>query len=131
MYYIYIDGDDIGLGIEKSFMENDEASLSQINKDMNNITQVVADYLVNTGFSILFLGADGIICKGENINITELSAFIKVTSNKFTFSIGVGSNLRKAFLALRYAKSLGKDISVVLVDSEFQVISSEDKIDSI
>ena len=126
MYYVYIDGDDIGLGIERSFMENDEASLSQINKDMNSITKGISDYLVDVGFSILFLGADGVICKGENINITDLSAFIKETSNKFTFSIGVGNNLRNAFLALRYAKAIGKNINVMLIESEFRVIKSED-----
>jgi len=125
MYYVYIDGDDIGLGIERSFMENDEASLTQINQDMNNITKVVADYLVNAGFSMLFLGADGVICKGENINIAELSAFIKKTSTRVTFSIGVGSNLRDAFLALRYAKSIGKDINVILMNNEFQIIKAQ------
>ena len=125
MYYIYIDGDDIGLGIERSFMENDEISLSQLNKDMNSVTRALSDYLADAGFSVLFLGADGVICKGEKINIGELSAFIKETSNRFTFSIGVGENLRNAFLALRYAKAIGKNINVMLIESEFQVIKSE------
>lgn len=131
MYYIYIDGDDIGLGIERSFMENDETSLSLINKDMNNITKAISEYLVNAGFSMLFLGADGVICKGENLNMNELSAFVKRISRKFTFSIGVGSNLQKAFLALRYAKSIGKDANVLLIDSEFEIFGSKVEIDSI
>lgn len=125
MYFVYIDGDDIGLGIERSFMENDEVSLSLINKDMNNITRLVSDFLVNVGFSVLFLGADGIICKGENINIVDLSAFIKKTSHGFTFSIGVGGNLRDAFLALRYAKSIGKDTNVLFMNNVFQIIKSK------
>src|SRR5687767_747743 len=111
MYYIYIDGDDIGLEIEKSFIENDETSLIQINKEMNSVTREMSEYMINAGFSVLFLGADGIICKGESVNIKELSSYIKKFSHQFTFSIGVGNNLRDSFVALRYAKSIGKDRS--------------------
>ena len=121
MIYVYIDGDDIGLEIEKSFMENDEASLKQINEDMNSIAKKMSSYFIDAGFSVLFLGADGIICKGDSINIKELSSYIKEISSKFTFSIGVGNNLRDAFLALRYAKSIGKDVNVLLIDNEFEV----------
>ena len=125
MYYIYIDGDDIGLEIEKSFLDNDEISLGQINKEINSVTKEMSDYMVKAGLSILFLGADGIICKGENINIKELSSYIKEISNKFTFSIGVGNNLRDSFLALRYAKSIGKDVNILFINHVFEIVRSE------
>jgi NAD(P)H-hydrate repair Nnr-like enzyme with NAD(P)H-hydrate epimerase domain len=81
----------------------------------------MSSYFIDTGFSVLFLGADGIICKGESINIKELSSFIKKISNKFTFSTGAGNNLRDAFLALRYAKSIGKDVNVLFLGNEFEI----------
>jgi hypothetical protein len=121
MLYIYIDGDDIGLEIEKCFMENDEASLKQINEEMNSLAKKMSSYFIDIGFSVLFLGADGIICKGESINIKKLSSFIRKISNRFTFSIGAGNNLRDAFLALRYAKSIGKNVNVLLIDNVFEV----------
>jgi hypothetical protein len=35
MQYVYIDGDDIGLKIEKSFMTNDEAELRVVNIEVD------------------------------------------------------------------------------------------------
>lgn len=125
MYYIYIDGDDIGLDIEKSLIENNEESLQQINKEIDSLTQKMSSYLVNAGFSVLFRGADGVICKGENIDISGLTSYIKEISHGFTFSIGAALNLREAFLALRYAKSIGKDRGVVLADNKFTIIQSK------
>lgn len=121
MIYLYLDGDDIGLDIEKSFIENDEVSLKQINQEMNRIANSMSRYFTDADFSILFLGADGIICKGESIDISELVSYVRRISGKYTFSIGAGNNLRDAFLALRYAKSIGKNIDVFLEDGEFKV----------
>jgi hypothetical protein len=122
--YIILDGDDIGLKIEKSIMENDAINLKQINEDIKKIVKILSLYLVNEGFEIIFDGADGIICKGDKINIINLSDFVKKKCLPYTFSIGVGDNLKKSFLALRYAKSISKNVTVVCTekDDEFKVL---------
>jgi hypothetical protein len=116
MIYIILDGDDIGLKIEKSFLENDEISLKQINNDIKEIVEVISLHLVKEGFEIIFSGADGIIGKGNDIHIGRFSEFVKKKCLPYTFSIGLGDNLKSSFLALRYAKSIGKN--VIVVDSK-------------
>lgn len=119
MMYAYIDGDDIGLKIENSFMQNDEVRLKYVNELVKETVNTINLELESKGFTLIFGGADGIICKKEDINIEELLNYLrKVTKEQLTFSIGVGMSLRDAFLALRYAKSSGKNIGA-LYKNEF------------
>lgn len=111
--YAYIDGDDIGLRIENSFMENDEVRLKYVNELVKETVERVSLELKSSSYQIIFGGADGIICKREVINIQELLQFMRKSNKDLTFSIGVGRSLRDAFLALRYAKSSGKDIAAM------------------
>lgn len=112
MMYIILDGDDIGLKIEKSFMENDELTLKKVNEDIKRIVDFISIYLAQEGFEIIFSGADGIICKGNEVNIKNLSNFVKKECLPYTFSIGIGDTLKSSFLALRYAKSISKNVTV-------------------
>lgn len=109
MMYMYIDGDDIGLKIEKSFMDNDEESLKLVNNDIKKITNNISQYLKSLGFQIIFSGADGIICKCAHTDLVDISHYIKKICAPYTFSIGAGNSLRNCFLALRYAKSMNKN----------------------
>lgn len=113
MIYLYIDGDDIGLRIERTFMENDEVMLRQVNEDIQDLVRHISTYLQDIGFTIIFSGADGVICKGEQIDIEKLLHYIRRLSFDYTFSVGAGKTLQDAFLSLRYAKSLGKNVAVV------------------
>jgi len=119
--YTYIDGDNIGLKIEVCFLENNEESLLQINKDVKQIIEQITDYLIIEKQEVIFSGADGIICKGENFDIIGTQAFIRGVSKEITFSIGSGLSLMDSYIALRYAKSLNKNIAVELVQSRFTV----------
>jgi GTP cyclohydrolase III len=121
MKYAYIDGDDIGLKIEKSFMNNDEMSLHQINEDVKSMIERISRYLTEKNYIIIFSGADGIICKNDDINIADIFDFIKCSNSYLEFSIGVGNCLRDSFLALRYAKASGKYIGVVF-DNGFTLV---------
>ena len=111
--YAYIDGDDIGLKIENSFMENDEVSLKYTNELVKETVNKITLKLEANDYTIIFGGADGIICKKEEINTKELLYYLREITNELTFSIGVGMSLRDAFLALRYAKSSGKNIGAI------------------
>lgn len=122
MMYAYIDGDDIGLKIEKSFMDNNEKKLKEVNDEVKKIIDKITNYLIINKLEIIFSGADGIICKGEKLEIKELLIFIRNESKKLTFSIGVGETLCDSFLSLRYAKTNGKNIASFYKNSEFLII---------
>lgn len=119
--YAYIDGDDIGLKIEKSFMENDEFNLGLINNKVKNMVEIITTYLITNRFDIIFSGADGIICKGDTIEASEILDFIRGNVEGITFSLGVGDSLRDSYLALRYAKCNGKNICAIY-NTEFELI---------
>ncbi|MCQ2014615.1 MULTISPECIES: mCpol domain-containing protein [Clostridium] len=121
MMYAYIDGDDIGLRIENSFMNNNEIRLKEINELVKEIIEKITIYLKENNHEIIFSGADGIICKNKNINGDEIIEFIRKNSEEINFSIGVGNSLRDAFLALRYAKSSGKNI-VAIFNNGFNLV---------
>jgi hypothetical protein len=119
--YAYIDGDDIGLKIENSFMNNDEVGLASINNKVKEIVEKITLYLTSNDYKIIFSGADGIICKKENIEIKPILDFIRSNVHYVTFSLGVGNSLRDSYLALRYAKSNGKNIGAIFCN-EFSLI---------
>ena len=119
MDYIYIDGDNIGLTIEISFLNNDEKLLKKINNNVIKSVSVITEYLISKKQEIIFSGADGIIAKGENIILHELLAFIRSTNNELTFSIGLGKTLSDCYIALRYAKSSNKNIAISFINDKF------------
>lgn len=119
--YAYIDGDDIGLKIENSFMNNDEVNLALINNKVKNMVETITKYLISNKFEIIFSGADGIICKSDLFEAKGLLDFIRGNVEGITFSIGVGNSLRESYLALRYAKCNGKNVCAVY-DLHFKLI---------
>lgn len=121
MKFAYIDGDDIGLKIEKSFMDNDEDNLKRINDDVKLTIKKITQYLIKKNYKIIFSGADGIICKGADIQIDSILNFIRTLNGDLKFSIGAGNCLRDSYLALRYAKSNGKNIGAIF-DNGFKLV---------
>lgn len=121
MIYAYIDGDDIGLKIENSFMNNDEDGLKNINNMVKDAVDTINNHLQQLGYELIFGGADGIICKGEDININELMNYVRNVRKELNFSIGLGMTLKDSYIALRYAKSNGKNIAA-MYDGEFKLI---------
>jgi hypothetical protein len=125
MGYTYIDGDNIGLIIEKSFLENDERSLISINNEVKDSISLISKFLSEQNQEIIFSGADGIICKGENLNIGDTIDFIRLNNKSLTFSIGEGINLKDCYMALRYAKSINKNIGVSYRNNKFDEIDGK------
>lgn len=125
MEYTYIDGDNIGLKIETSFLENNEQALIAINKEVKETIVVITDFLIKHNQTIIFSGADGIICTGEKLDISDTLDFIRLNNKEMTFSIGVGNDLKDCYIALRYAKSLNKNIGVKHINSKFEIIDGK------
>jgi GTP cyclohydrolase III len=125
MKYIYIDGDNIGLKIEQSFLNNDENTLSTTNLEVRDAVSKISSYLENKKQQIIFAGADGIIAKGQELEADRLLEVVRNIQPNLTFSIGIGVSLRSCYMALRYAKSFGKNIAVDYSDeSNFIVIEN-------
>jgi hypothetical protein len=112
--YLSIDGDDIGSKIAKCYLENDDINLSRTVEDLKIILSQICERLNQMNFEILFCAADGIVGKGVDLDCYSFANYIKdVGKPNFTFSVGVGKDLRAAFIALKYAKVVGKDRVVI------------------
>ncbi|MGH1335973.1 MAG: mCpol domain-containing protein [Aureispira sp.] len=122
MNYTYIDGDNIGLRIEKSFLENNENELGGINERILFLIENISNHLLINGQEIIFSGADGIICKGQKIDIHSVRSYIQKIEKEITFSIGSGKSLKDSYIALRYAKAKGKNIAILLDKGIFKTV---------
>lgn len=111
MKYISIDGDDIGNKITSCYLWNDENKLNLISKQIEESTLKIATLLELNGFYVIFRAADGVVARtNTDCNYEEL--FIRInscTTHGITFSAGVGSSLREAYIALLNSKSNGKN----------------------
>ncbi|MCK9707711.1 mCpol domain-containing protein [Pseudomonas syringae] len=111
MKYISIDGDDIGSKITSCYLWNDESKLNLISKQIEESTLKIATLLESNGFHVIFRAADGVVARtSTDCNFKEL--FIRINSSTtygITFSAGVGSSLREAYIALLNSKSNGKN----------------------
>lgn len=124
MIYIYLDGDDIGRKIASCFLENNDRKLAQVIQDLDTILSQIRDYLKNMGLEIVFFAADGIACKGTNLEIESFAFYIKsIGQSGYTFSAGIGNSLQNSFFALEYAKAIGKNRTVLCDDGKiFKVV---------
>lgn len=111
MKYISIDGDDIGRRITSFYLSNRERELKLVSTQLEETTMKIADLLRNRGFDIIFRAADGVVaCSEETCDFEKLFSEINSCSvNDVTFSAGVGSSLREAYIALLNSKSNGKN----------------------
>ena len=111
MKYISIDGDDIGRKITSCYLSNDESKLNLISRQIEESTLNIAALLEAKGFHVIFRAADGVVARTKTgCDFEEL--FLSISSyatSGITFSAGVGSNLREAYVALISSKSNGKN----------------------
>ena len=109
MIYVALDGDDIGNDIRRYFLENDEENIATKSKEVVAVAERIRNYLNDLNFEIIFCAGDDILSKGELINIEEFSNFLMRLEGTCTFSVGIGNTLERTYIALRYAKSIGKN----------------------
>lgn len=111
MKYISIDGDDIGRKITSCYLSNDEGKLNLISQQIEESTLKIATLLELNGFYVIFRAADGVVAR-TNIDCNFEELFLMISScptHGITFSAGVGSSLREAYIALINSKSNGKN----------------------
>lgn len=109
MIYVALDGDDIGDRIRRYFLENDEEKIEKKSKEVVDVTENISNHLENLNFRIIFCAGDDILSKGESIDIDNFSKFLLQFEDTCTFSVGISDTLERTYIALRYAKSIGKN----------------------
>jgi hypothetical protein len=123
--YISVDGDDTGNKIAKSYLENDEIALARIIQELTSILTQICEYLRFVGFEIIYCAADGIACKGSTLDIDNFIHHIRtIRIPNYTFSVGIGNDLQTSYLALKYAKAVGKDKIVIYEEgARFRIVN--------
>lgn len=122
--YIALDGDDVGRHIEKYLIENKERDVAELSEQITKTVQEITVYLQRIGFEIIFSAGDSILCKGKSIDIRKLSYYLASKNKICTFSVGIGNTLEKTYVALKYAKSDGKN-TIVNYNENNQLLSQQ------
>jgi hypothetical protein len=122
MKYVGIDGDNIGSRLELGFLQNREEEIHLLSKKVDIAISTMAERLQNLGMEVIFFSGDSLLCKGEYLDAEVLAEVIKSQSIAFNFSAGIGNTLRDTYLALKYAKTSGKNRVVIFEDSEYKVL---------
>ena len=111
MTFVTIDGDDIGRRLAACYLSNDVKAL-QFTKDLVELkTRQISGLLETLGYDVLFCAADGVTAYSNDIALDKRTLYQKIndiTGVELAFSVGVGSSLREAYVALLFAKSTGK-----------------------
>ena len=106
--YISFDGDKVGAKLELLITLEDIEKMATFSKAISKATKNLEDILLTNGYKVIFSGGDNILCFGKNDLdfFRELQKFF-YDATLITASIGIGSSVRKSFLALKYAKASG------------------------
>lgn len=112
--YIAIDGDNIGSQLEYFVITNQEEALQNFFNRFQYTMDWLEDKLVKLFHAtIIFNGGDNLLAKipANTFSIEETEKirhrFIDLSQN--TLSVGIGDSSRKAYFALKLAKSSGKN----------------------
>ena len=123
MKYVGIDGDNIGSKIELYFLEDSEESIQVFSEIVGKTIRLVASQLEELGMKIIFCGGDSILCRADEIDTVKLRDILTVEAkNEIRFSVRVGETMKQAYMALKYAKTSGKDRIVILEEDQFKTV---------
>ena len=113
MIVAHFDGDDIGPVLELMLLDNKLDDAHDYSQSVAQALEHVRDSLEELGAEIVICGGDDLVARWEMGEVTDLD--IKVIRGNFyeicrrTISVGVGANSHDAAISLRRAKLLGKD----------------------
>lgn len=112
--YIAIDGDDVGRRLEHSMLINDQNNLIDFSNRFNESMTWLERILEQTfQAQIIFNGGDNLLAKLQqnDFDLGKLTIIAKsfLAKSTSTLSIGIGTNMRQAYFALKLAKTSGKN----------------------
>lgn len=121
-FFIAIDGDLVGRKIEKLIISNKLDELIEysqaINQSVNSI-RLVADSIAGKTY---LQGGDSLLVEVKSYQ-SFIEKLIVIHSELIvTFSVGIGKNPVEAYLALKFAKSSGRGLIILVevINGEFK-----------
>jgi len=112
--YIAVDGDDIGNHIEYLMLSNKRDALMEFSlKYKEGMDWFIRKIVESMRATIILAGGDNVLLSSNNemFSVSRLeelrSEFQKRVGH--TLSIGIGDSIRRAYLALKLAKTSGKN----------------------
>lgn len=116
MEYIYaIDGDNIGEKIENALFHNDLEKAKKISKMIEKSLETINQKFIEEGAETIFLAGDSLLVRSHEL--IHLPDHL-LQYNDMTFSMGVANSPSDAVLALKKAKGLGKNRTIVFNNGE-------------
>ncbi|WP_338429613.1 mCpol domain-containing protein [Synechococcus elongatus IITB3] len=112
-FFIAIDGDLVGRKIENLIISQELDSLARYSHLMNKMIENMCLIATDLGGKIYLKGGDSVLFEIKSYQ-TFIKDFVGMkTELDTTFSVGIGKNLIEAYLALKYAKSLGNGLIII------------------
>jgi GTP cyclohydrolase III len=113
--YISIDGDNIGSALEKLVILQKTDELRNFSRDVFSFFEAIKKELLNCEAEVIFHGGDSILAKIAIEHIDSVALLEKIFTGvlyrercKISISVGLGSSILEAYIALKAAKSSGK-----------------------
>ena len=104
-YFIFLDGDQVGKRMEQVILKSDISEVEELSKGISSQFHELQLKMTSLGIKVIIAAGDNIIGVGSQEKI--VSSFKHINGSVVSISAGVGWELLDAYLALRYAKSLG------------------------
>lgn len=108
MLYIAIDGDNIGASVERYVILEQREALSQYAETVDLEIKRLGEELAELGAIIIFCGGDSVLAEFSAKQEIEPIRQLLAHGADISVSVGSGSTMREAYLALKMAKSSGK-----------------------
>ncbi|MBB0243674.1 mCpol domain-containing protein [Streptomyces alkaliphilus] len=111
-WFLALDGDDIGRRLEFYMVSEDTAGLESFSNAFGEVVESLK-FVVSESPSVdvILQGGDSFLLSAPLEDLTRIISGVKgvVAETSFTFSGGYGPSMKEAYLALKIAKSSGKN----------------------
>ncbi len=121
-FFVAIDGDLVGRKIEKLIISNRLDELVEFSHSINNSVDNIRWLADSIGGKTYLQGGDSLLVEVKSYQ-SFIEQFIAIHSGlAVTFSVGIGKNVIEAYLALKFAKSAGRGLIVLVevINGEFE-----------
>lgn len=120
--FFSVDGDDIGQLIEKGFLNNDISYLISISLKIEKWLINLKNIISENGGTIIISGGDMLLALIDQERVDQIIKSISFIQKNFPFtcSVSIGRTLIESYVALKQAKSRGKNRIVNLLQEDLQ-----------
>ncbi|MHA1757991.1 MAG: mCpol domain-containing protein [Promethearchaeota archaeon] len=115
-----LDADDVGFKIQKLIIEEKEKEIVELSNIIKKYIKDITLFLSNQNLEIVISAGDNILCKGAFIDIQKITSYLFKKNSIIKCSVGIGNSLKNCYLALNYAKSIGKN-TIVRYENKDQI----------